>query len=90
MSSKEEGGRWSLGVPCAKRSQNILITFSFIVIRLGYYGIWWSIFGIQWVIFASIRETLLGWHDPFVGRRHMKAWRAGFFMYFLDYLEGKN
>ena len=35
-----------------------------------------TIFGILWVLFESIKETLLGWHDSFVYRRRIAAWRA--------------
>ena len=35
-----------------------------------------SSFGIQWVIFEMIRETLLGWPNSFVGRRRVKAWKV--------------
>ena len=41
--------------------------------------LWWlvfSIFDIQWVISKLIRESLLRWHNSFVGRRHVKVWRA--------------
>ena len=33
-----------------------------------------SPFGISWVIRSSIRETLLGWHDYFFGRKRKKIW----------------
>ena len=54
-----------------------LIIFSYIVISQEFYGSWCSpFFGIQWVNFETIRETLLEWHDSFVGGRFVKAWRT--------------
>ena len=35
-----------------------------------------SLFGIPWVISASVWDTLLGWQGSFVGRKRTKAWRA--------------
>ena len=34
------------------------------------------LFGVMWVLPYSARDTLLGWHGSFVGKRHRKAWRA--------------
>ena len=50
----------------------------------------YSIFGIQWVSFALVREVLLGWYDSFIGRRRIKAWRATSLCIFLDYLKGNK
>ena len=35
-----------------------------------------SIFGVYWVIHSTVTETLLGWHDFFVGRKQKKVWRT--------------
>ena len=34
------------------------------------------LFGVTWVLPYSARDTLLGWHGSFVGKKHRKAWRA--------------
>ena len=41
-----------------------------------------SIFGIQWVIPQSIRETLPQCHNSFIGRRCVKVWRLLLYLYF--------
>ena len=47
-----------------------------------------SPFGISWVIRSSIRETLLGWHDYFFGRKWKKVWGvAPLCFFFFDNLE---
>ena len=33
-----------------------------------------TLFGVTWVIPLSARDTLLGWHDSFVGKKRRKAW----------------
>ena len=35
-----------------------------------------SIFGVWWVIYETVRETLLGWNVTFIEKRRIKAWRA--------------
>ena len=33
-----------------------------------------AIFGVTWVLPLSIRETFIGWHGSFVGKKRKKAW----------------
>ena len=33
-----------------------------------------SLFGVSWVLSSNVRETLLGWHGYFVGRKQEKVW----------------
>ena len=35
-----------------------------------------ALFGVQWVMFFSIKDSLLSWHDSFVGEKRKKAWNA--------------
>ena len=30
---------------------------------------------MAWVLFGSVKETLLGWHEAFVGKTRKKAWQ---------------
>ena len=48
------------------------------------------IFSIQWVIIESVRETLIGWHDSFVDRRHIKAWTTAPSCIFLTIWKERN
>ena len=36
-----------------------------------------ALFGVSWVLPSLVRETLLGWHGSFVGKKNRKVWRAG-------------
>ncbi|RVW53555.1 hypothetical protein CK203_092413 [Vitis vinifera] len=36
----------------------------------------YSMFGVQWVLPATIKETLLGWNGTFVGKKRKGVWRA--------------
>lgn len=47
-----------------------------------------SLFDMHQVISALIRDTLLGWQGPFVGRKCRKE--SGPFMHILDYMERKK
>ena len=49
-----------------------------------------SLFRVCWAIHAFVRETLLGWHGLFIGRKRMKVWRASAFVPLLDNLEGEK
>ena len=39
---------------------------------------------------SSVRETLLSWNEPFVGKKRKKVWRTGPLCIFLDNLEVKK
>ena len=39
---------------------------------------------------SSVRETLLSWNEPFVGKKRKKVWRMGPLCIFLDNLEVKK
>ena len=34
-----------------------------------------SLFGVAWVLFGSVKETLLGWHGAFVGKTRKNVWQ---------------
>ena len=33
-----------------------------------------ALFGVMWVLLLLARDTLLGWHECFVGKKRRKAW----------------
>ena len=35
-----------------------------------------ALFGVHWVLPNSIKETILGWNDTFVGKKRKDAWNA--------------
>ena len=35
-----------------------------------------SLFGVQWVLPATVKATLLGWDGSFVGKKRKGVWRA--------------
>ena len=35
-----------------------------------------SMFGVQWVLPATVKEMLLGWNGTFVGKKRKGVWRA--------------
>ncbi|RVW72705.1 hypothetical protein CK203_056739 [Vitis vinifera] len=39
-------------------------------------------FGVNWVLPLTARDTLLGWHITFKGKKHRKVWRQHLFAYF--------
>ena len=42
-----------------------------------------SLFGVNWVLPLTVRDTLMGWSASFVDKKHGKAWRAELlFVYF--------
>ena len=34
-------------------------------------GIWFSLFGVAWVMCSMVRDSLLSWHDSFVGKKQV-------------------
>ena len=58
---QRKGGRWSIGVFCARRSQSPLIIFFYIVIKREFYGNWCSPF----LVFN--RLSLRRLERPFLG-----------------------
>ncbi|KAL6342504.1 hypothetical protein AAG906_012100 [Vitis piasezkii] len=34
-----------------------------------------SLFGVEWVLSGTVKDTLLGWHGAFVGKIRKKAWQ---------------
>ena len=39
--------------------------------------LFFTLFGVQWMLPASVRETLLGWDGSFVGKKRREVWRVG-------------
>ena len=39
--------------------------------------IFFTLFGVSWMLPSSVRAMLLGWNSSFVGKKHKKVWRAG-------------
>ena len=40
------------------------------------WDMFFTLFGVSWVLPSSVRETLLSWNGSFVGKKHKKVWRA--------------
>ena len=36
-----------------------------------------SLFGVSWVLLASVRDSLLGWKGPLLAKDRRKVWKAG-------------
>ena len=55
-------------------------SFDHILLHYGKARVLWellfSLFKVYWVMQSTIKETLLGWHGSFVGRKQKKAWRV--------------
>ena len=49
-----------------------------------------AIFGVNWVLPFSVRDTLLGWRGFNMGKKRRKVWKAAPFVSFLGDLEGKK
>ena len=54
----------------------------------------WSLifspFGVAWVLLCSVKETLLGWHEAFVGKTHKKAWQMALLYIFWSVWKERN
>ncbi|RVW76760.1 hypothetical protein CK203_050518 [Vitis vinifera] len=40
------------------------------------WALFFTLFGVQWVLPASVKMTLLGWNRSFVGKERKEVWRA--------------
>ena len=40
------------------------------------WALFFTLFGVQWVLLDSIKATLLGWDKSFVGKKRREVWRA--------------
>ena len=49
-----------------------------------------SLFRVFWVMQSIVRETLLGWHSSFVGRKRTKVWRAAPLCFFWTIWKERN
>ena len=49
-----------------------------------------SLFRVFWVMQSIVRETLLGWHSYFVGRKRKKVWRAAPLCFFWTIWKERN
>ncbi|RVW54429.1 hypothetical protein CK203_068460 [Vitis vinifera] len=60
---------------CAKEEtiNHFLIQFSKAKIL---WDLVFSLFGVNWVLPFTVRDTLLGWHITFKDKKHRKVWRA--------------
>ena len=53
------------------------------------WALFFTLFGVQWVLPASVKTTLLSWNGSFVEKKR-ESLESRPFMYFLDSLEGKK
>ena len=86
---KKEDGLQQIDATFAKYMRNRWITSSSIVPRQGLFGCCFSLFKVQWMLLTSIKATLLGWNESFVGKK-MRSLENKPLIYFLDSLEGKK
>ena len=50
-----------------------------------------ALFGVMWVLPLSDRDTFLGWHGSFVGKKHRKAWmKTSLCLFWLVWKERNN
>ena len=49
-----------------------------------------SLSGVSWVVLSSIKATLLGCHDSFVGRKWKKVWDAASLCFFWTLWKERN
>ena len=54
------------------------------------WALFFTLFGVQWVLPASVKTTLLSWNGSFVEKKEKGSLESKPFMYFLDGLEGKE
>ena len=52
--------------------------------------LWQLLFEVPWVLPLTVKETLLGWHDSFVGKKHKKAWKASLICIFWTIWKERN
>ena len=49
-----------------------------------------SLFGVNWVLPLTVRDTLIGWSDSFVDKKRGKAWRAALLCLFWTIWKERN
>ena len=49
-----------------------------------------SLFGVEWLLLYSIKNTLLGWHSSFVGKKWKKRVASYSLMFTMNNLERKK
>ena len=49
-----------------------------------------ALLGVQWVFPETVKEVLLSWRGPFVGKKKEKDMKVSPAVHFLDTLEGKK
>ena len=49
-----------------------------------------SMFGVQWVLPATVKEMLLGWNGTFVGKKRKGVWRASLLCLFWTVWKARN
>ena len=50
----------------------------------------YSMFTVQWVLPATVKETLLGWNGSFVGKKRKGVWRASLLCLFWTVWKARN
>ena len=49
-----------------------------------------SLFGVNWVLLFTVRDTLLSWYASFKDKKHSKVWRAAPLCLFWTVWKEKN
>ena len=74
---KRRGWEYWIDGICAKEMKKQLIIFLHCSKAVMLWHIVYALFGIEWVMHYTVRETLLGWYGSFIGEtRKKKAWRV--------------
>ena len=72
---QRRGFFWLTDVFFVTPNKKLSIIFFFTMQNCGLFGnCFFSLFKVSWVLSFLVKETLLGWHGPFVGKVHKKAW----------------
>ena len=62
---------------CHFEEETINLIFLFTVQRQEFYGgSFFTLFGVSWVLFSSVKGTFLWWYESFLGKVHKRSWRA--------------
>ena len=59
---------------CLTEEESIDHIFLHCALAISLWSLLFSLFGVSWVLPSSVREALLGWFGPCVGKERKKVW----------------